>query len=331
MFKAVYAYIGDDVVRMRTKVDSMIEKGVPAHVRAFNLDTFAPGDGDARRIDEACRTAPMGEGRRIVLVRDLAGYPEEEQEAVAALAARMAGAPDTGTTLAVLCNGMDGRTRRYKQLAGLEGSPNGDTLEFKAPKPWQTDGWVEARARERGITLSRTAAQALVELIGDDLQALDSELTKLGLYASGGAVGPDDVEAVVGRRRGESAWDLYRLAVTGEGTAAQQVLERLIASGENAVFLCNAMTRQVLESWQTARLLAQGAGKDAVIKQAGVKAFAADKVMATARGVPLETFPRMLAALKACDLGLKSRGKQDAILLGQALGRLALEAAGAIR
>ena len=323
MFKAVYAFLGDDEVRMRDRAASLIEKAVDASHRAFNFDQYAPGDASPAQIEEAARSYPLGSGRRLVMVRDLNGFPSDQQEAIAELALQLAGGGDHPVTFAVLAPGLDRRKVPYRRLKEVEERPSGKVLEFKAPKPWKTDRWVKERASERGIRLGRGAAEALVDLVGEELLVLDGELTKLTLYAGEGeTVLEEDVEAVVGRRRGETPWDLPRKLLSGRGEEAQHLTGRLLASGESPHFLLNVLTRQVLETYQVRLLLDDGAGKDRIVKETGIKAFAADGAIGTARGLPSSAFPPMLQTLKSCDEGLKSKSGLQETLFQEAVGRL---------
>lgn len=323
MFKAVYAFLGDDEVRMRDRAASLIEKAVDASHRAFNFDQYGPGDAGPAEIEEAARSYPLGSGRRLVMVRDLGGFPDEEQEHLAELALQLAEGGEHPVTLAVLAPGLDRRRIPYRRLKEVDERPSGQVLDFPAPKPWQTEKWVRARASERGIRLKGGAAQALVDLAGEELMVLDGELTKLSLYAGKDtSIAAEDVEAVVGRRRGETPWDLPRKLLAGQGEEAQRLAGRLLAAGESPYFLLNVLTRQVLETYQIRLLLDDGAGKERIIKEAGVKPFAADGAIGTARGLPAAAFPPMLGSLKACDGGLKSKTGQTETLFQQAVGEL---------
>ena len=311
---------------MLAKARSLIENAVDEAFRAFNFNQFSPGDAEVRQIEEAVQQYPFGEGRRVVLVRDLNGFPASEQEAIADLAQRTAQLTDGATTLALLAPGLDRRRKPYKKLVDLDNQPSGQVVRFEAPKPWEIDRWVAERARERGIRLERGTAQALVDLVGEDLRALDGEMTKLELYLGAGApVDVETVEKVVGRRRGESPWDLPRALISGEGDRAQRLAARLLESGESAVFLLSVVTRYLLELFQIRLLLDEGAVRGKIIEEVGIKSFTADAAIEAARNIPGAGFPKMLEALKECDIALKSRSKQDGILIQQVLGRIARE------
>ena len=324
MFKAVYAYLGEDTVHMHERVQRMIERVVSPELRDFNYHAFSPGDASPARIEEAIRSTPMGTGHRLVVVRNLEGFPSVDQEAMAELAVRLAGgSQEPVTVFGLLAPGLDRRRRPYKLLSRLDDHPNGEIIRYDAPKTSQLDGWVSGRARERGIRLQPGASQAMVDLVGDDLALLEAELTKAELYAGPGE--PVDVEAIeacVGRRRGESPWDLPRLFLSGQQERAQQVMARLLKAGERPHFLLNVLSRQVLELYQVALMMQQGMGREQIVGEVGIKPWVADATLSLAGRINPEAYPVMLEALKECDRRLKSRTRQDETLLQWVCGHL---------
>ena len=327
MLKSAFAILGSDEVRISETADQLVEEAVPDEFRAFNLQQVGPGDATPAEIEDAVRAYPFGEGRRVVIVRNLGGFDPEHQEEIARIAVVLAGDEGGASTLIVLGPGLDRRRRPFKVLSTLDSQPSGKSIMLEAPKAWKTDGWVEQRARDRDIPLERGAARALVDLVGVDLLVLDGELTKLKVYAGeGAAVDVTAVEAVVGRRRGESPWDLARVLISGDGRSAEQLAVRLVAAGESPVFLLNVLTRQVLQAYQIRLLLEQGADRDTIISEVGIKPFAAKDAITAARRLSLDAFPRMLEALKRGDRALKSRSRQSEGLLQQVIGEIAIEA-----
>ena len=326
MFKSVYAFLGEDEIRMLAKAKSLVEKSIEEEYRDFNYNQFSPGDVTVQQIEEAVLQYPLGEGRRVVLVRNLGGFTPDEQESISELAEETARVTDGATTLAVLAPGLDRRRKPYKKLSGLNGQPSGQVLMFEAPKPWLTDKWVTDRASERGIRLEKGAAETLVEIAGEDLRVLDGELTKLELFlGTGSPVDVEAVEKVVGRRREESPWNLPRTLFSGDIASAQKLASRLLESGERPVFLLSALTRHTLEVYQIRLMLDEGAGRANIIKEVGIKSFAADSAIDAARRISLDAFPVIIQALKECDIALKSRSKQDNLVIQKAIATIALQ------
>jgi DNA polymerase-3 subunit delta len=326
MPKSAIALLGDDLVRLRDAIAECVSSHIDETFRAFNHQQFGPGDASPAAIEDAVSSFPFGGGRRVVVVRDLGGFPEAQQEELARLAERLASRTGGAATLIVAAPGLDRRKRPWKILSALGKLPEGACREFKGPsKPWKVDDWVAERASERSIRLGRGVAQALVELVGDDLLALDGELTKLLLYAgSERPITEADVEAVSGRSRDETSWELPRLLLAGDAFGSQRLLERLLAAGENPYFLLQVLTRVVLDVWRFRLLLDAGRSQDEAARELGLKEYAARRTLPLARRNPDGTFGAMLAALTHCDRELKRRSGQATELLQEAVGRIAV-------
>ncbi|MFC1629347.1 DNA polymerase III subunit delta, partial [Gemmatimonadota bacterium] len=197
--------------------------------------------------------------------------------------------------------------------------------EFSAPRRWDMDKWVSKRAAERGIRIDKEAATLLVDLIGEDLRALDGELTKLELFLGTGApVGVSAVEEVVGRRRGESVWDLPRRLLEGDAAGAQVLAGRLLGDGENPVHLVSVTTQVVLDAWRIRIHLEKGSSRGNIIEEVGLNRYFADANIAAAERIPAGTYPRMIGTLKECDLALKSSATGKETLIQAMIARLAV-------
>jgi DNA polymerase-3 subunit delta len=86
--------------------------------------------------------------------------------------------------------------------------------------------------------LSRAAADLLVELVGDDVGMLDTELAKLAIHLPvGGEVTAAVVHDVVQGWRGKTTWEIIDAAASGDAAEALRHLDRLLTSGERPIAL----------------------------------------------------------------------------------------------
>src|SRR5262249_5840242 len=139
-------------------------------------------------------------GPRLVLVRGVAELPAKAadrlRDAVAEARRSPAGWPVEGTTMLFVAAGADRRT------AGLRVLPDSEQVEIRARVGRAVVGWVRDRARAAGLELAPDAAQALVDLVGEDLARLAAELEKAALYGAGDRrVSEEVVRALAGETR----------------------------------------------------------------------------------------------------------------------------------
>ena len=146
-------------------------------------------------------------GRRLVLVRgvtELAAKAADRLRDALAEARRAAvGWPAEGTTVLLVAASADRKT------AGLRILPESDQVEIRAPAGRAVVGWVRERARAAGLDLAPDAAQALVDLVGEDLARLAAEIEKASLYTAGDRrVSEEVVRALAGETRARQYWEL---------------------------------------------------------------------------------------------------------------------------
>lgn len=72
----------------------------------------------------------------------------------------------------------------------------GDVLAYDVPKR-SVNAWVAERFKQAGARAEREACAALVELVGEDLNQLASEIDKLALWAGDEPIGEREVELLV--------------------------------------------------------------------------------------------------------------------------------------
>jgi DNA polymerase-3 subunit delta len=140
-----------------------------------------------------------GEGGRLVVVEGVERWRKADAEAIA----DYLGNPVPGAVLALVA-----RDALRSDVLAKVVSKAGQVLTFDAPKPRDLPGWAAAQFEARGASVDRDGAQALVEIVGDDLNALVTEADKIATWAGGKPVERGDVEALAMPAREAAAWAL---------------------------------------------------------------------------------------------------------------------------
>jgi DNA polymerase-3 subunit delta len=167
--------------------------------------------------------------RRLVVVRGVGGLgarPVERLHEALEAALRAPGSwPGEGTTVALAVAVAD-RKAPALRLAGLR-----ETVEVRPPRAIPV--WLGERARALGLDLAPGAADALQELVGDDLARLATELEKAAVHAGEDRrVTETVVRALAGQTRTRNFWDLTDALEAGDRQKALRVLDRLLAARE---------------------------------------------------------------------------------------------------
>lgn len=123
---------------------------------------------------------------RLVLVEDVDRWKAADAKAVEAYAAD----PTEGTVLALVAGELkkDSPLRKACQK-------HGQLLEFNVLKR-NLAGWVATQFKQAGVRAEPSACAALVQIVGDDLLQLASEVDKIATWAGGEPVGEREIEAL---------------------------------------------------------------------------------------------------------------------------------------
>jgi DNA polymerase-3 subunit delta len=214
--KPAYLIGGTD----RPKVERALQR-LRARFAPDSVELHAAADTTGEDAVAAANALGLfaGEGRLIV-VQGVESWKAPDAKAVAAYL----DSPAPATTLAFVA----AETKKDSPLAKAVAA-KGELLVWDVPqRGLQT--WVAEQFRLQGTPVDAEACRVLVDLVGDDLRELATEIDKLAIWAAGEAVDAAAVESLVAPRAGASnfaltdAWGARD--VVGVLRAAERLLER---------------------------------------------------------------------------------------------------------
>ena len=214
--KPVYLIAGTD----RPKVDRAVAR-LRARFEADAVEFHEADDTGGEDAVAACNALGLfGSGTRLVLVLGVETWKAADAKALAAYLE----APVAGTTLALV-----GTELKKDSAVAKAVGKRGDLLLYDVPVRG-LPGWVGEQFTLRGATADADACRLLIELVGDDLYELATEVDKLATWASGGRIGAAEIEELVPPRAKSSgfaltdAWGSRDVAALLR--ASEQLLER---------------------------------------------------------------------------------------------------------
>lgn len=289
----VYVLASDHPILIERTVAAIRDASVPPAVRGFNYDVIE-GKATAARIANAANTLPMMAVRRMVLVRDLAAMPADEQ-------ARLVGyldAPSETTVVVALTSKLDKRMKLYaaaakkKWLHVLEAPRN--------PQPW-----IRAEAAARGVRIDGAAVARLADAVGADLSRLALTLDQLALYAGDRPIAVDDVEDLVADTRERSVFELTDAIGEGRLPAALAAVSSLCDQRQSAIGVIAMLARHVRQLALVHAGQARRASKGELAQLVGAPPFIVDKLAQQARRYAPGALAEAEALLTAADRALK--------------------------
>jgi DNA polymerase-3 subunit delta len=258
--RAVLLY-GPDAGLVRERADVVgrtISDDLHDPFRVADLTGAALAADPARLVDETAQISLMG-GRRLVRVRDVG-------DAQATLFGRfLADAVGDGF---VVVEAADLPARSALRRV-FDDAPRGAAIGCYPDTARDLAQVVREMLGAHRVTASRDAVEFLTAHLGGDRLLTRAELDKLALYAGdGGAVGLDDVHAVIADSAALSLDDAVMAAAEGDVAALDRALARVFQEGEASVSVVRALLRHLLRLHGLAARVAAGDGAEAAVRSA---------------------------------------------------------------
>ncbi|MBK7702709.1 MAG: DNA polymerase III subunit delta [bacterium] len=212
-FRPVYLLAGEDTHRASSIVEYLVNKLLGASGSAFNSHVFDGEQAGCDKILQQARSYPMFGDRQVIWVKraeHMVGDAASEQALQRYLAD-----PVAATTLILMSEKVDGRKSWVKACKTA-----GCFFEMAPPSGRDLVDWTVRRAKDKKLPLALELAEMLVELVGDDLHALDGELDKLALIAAEAKDGLDEeaLRAVILEQRAIDPFELVKQLGPGTRT-----------------------------------------------------------------------------------------------------------------
>jgi DNA polymerase III delta subunit len=193
-----------------------------------------------------------------------------------------------------------------RPLADAVRAAGGEVREFQAPRAGQLTGWIEARARERGLVLGPGAAKELALRLGGLIREGDvdrryqsrlaaMELGKLALLRVDGApVSEADVQALAAEAVPSSMWAFVDAVASRNLAAAVDLGDRIGEATPEPVILAT-LHRRIRELIEIADRLAEGESPGSLVRSMRLNPYRAEVLVRQAAAWSL---PELEAALE---------------------------------
>lgn len=257
----VYAVVGPSHTLVERTRDRLVAAVLPrCGLPAFNHNIVRAGEGGAEEQLAVARTLPMMADRRLVEVREL----DEASAAVSAVLVDLVAEGGSPGTVLVLSGAKLPRTAGGKQWGTRlrNALKKSGAAYLDLSKGADPEAFARRMAATADKELEPRAADALVALIGRDLDLLAQEVDKLVLYTGTEVViRVDDVTAVCAQLAELEAFELTAAVVARDQASAMLVLHRLLegrdsgnASPDRLLALLTWQLRAVLQVAQAVRM-----------------------------------------------------------------------------
>jgi DNA polymerase-3 subunit delta len=229
MHKLIYVIAGKEESLLNAECEKLVSQLLQPQQRAVGLFDADPVQVPASQILDELRTAPFLTEKRVVLVKDADDFVSKNRQ----LLEKYFDNPCSSGVLVLTVTSWPSQTKLARKLPRV-----GKLINVRQPRRWQLPGHLTKYASEAySKRLARDAAELLIELTGDNLLQLYSEIDKLALFAdTEKTITAKHVELLVGHNRLFNAFGVIDAIIAGDVTQAVERLRSMFAEDKSAQY-----------------------------------------------------------------------------------------------
>ena len=238
--------------------------------------------------------------------------------------------PSTLTVTAVLYSD-DPRFRIPKAAENMADCVDGSALVSCLKKERdQLYSYIKRLAERAGAEISGEAASVLIDLCGDDLQLLSTQIEKLAAACGYREIREDTVRRMCPRTTEESVFSFLRAVERGQDREAVRLLSEMLETDNEPVRVLAAISGSFVNLARVKAANEAHVSRERLEEEFGYRK--GDRALGVAysneRRYSKEKLDRIMVLLNDTDKKLKSSAADKRILLEQAMVRLSLIASG---
>ncbi len=314
--KPIYVIAGKEEASVNAECEKLLEELLEPQQRMTGLFNADPAQVSASEVLDELRTLPFLTERRVVLVKNADKFVYENREL---LEKYLDNTCPTGVLILTVTS-WDSRTKLAKKLPGV-----GKLLSVTQPKPWQLPGrLIKYAGDEHDKNLTTDAAELLIELTGDSLPRLYSEIDKLALFAhTEKAITARHVELLIGHNRFYNCFAVIDAIIAGNVAQAVDRLRNMFAEDRTAEYsVVGAFAFHFRRMFNAKVLLEKGVRQGEIEKRLRIWGNR-ESFFAQVRKMSLKQIGANLQQLAAVDYAIKTGRTKTEVVVEQLVLRLA--------
>ena len=294
---SIYVIAGKDESLVNAERRELVEGLLDPSQRVTGLF-----DADAASVSEVLdelRTVPFLTDKRVVVIKGADDFVSENRQ----LLEKYFDNPSPTGVLILTVKSWSGQTKLAKRLSAV-----GKLINVTQPKPWQLPQRLCQYANDaHSKKLSNDAAALLVELAGDDLGRLYSEVDKLATFTDKEKViTANHVELLIGHNRLFNAFAVIDAIMAGDVVRAVERLRIMFAEDKSSEYtVVGAFAFHFRRMFNAKVLLEKGLRYDEIAKKVQIWSNK-DSFFAHVRNLSLKQIGRYLQKLGEIDHAIKT-------------------------
>ena len=312
----VYVIAGEDPSLVNVKYTEIIDGLVPSQERDTGLLVVDADKAVIGEIFDELRTLPFLTKRRIVALRNADKFISANREALE----RYFESPSPTGILVMTVSSWPGNTRLAKKLPDI-----GNFEEVESPKGQDLTNRLIDYARDaHSKGLDYRTAGLLIELAGDNLTRLYTEIDKLATYAANEkAITTAHVESLIGRNREFDAFEVIESCLQRKIGPAIERLRKMFAEDKSAEYTTiGAFAYHIRRLFTAKKMLDEGCSQYEVAGKARIF-YNKEAHFALLKRLTLRQIGDQLQQLAETDYAIKRGQAQPRIAIEQFVLQLA--------
>ncbi|EMI18615.1 DNA polymerase III subunit delta [Rhodopirellula maiorica SM1] len=177
------------------------------------------------------------DGKRTIVIRDADKFVSNHRPELE----KYAGNPGESNRFIMEMTTLASNTKLYKAIAGdhlAVGCSASTDKKLGITAANRRKFLCNYVAKRHGATLSGEAADALIEMLGEEIGMIETEIAKLALYKPPGeTIDEPLVREVVAGWQGKTVWQITEAIATGNAAEALLQLDKLMSGGQRPIAL----------------------------------------------------------------------------------------------
>ncbi len=306
----LYLFYGEEEYVKEQALFQLTKTVVSQDMAALNHQVVDGSTVTADDIIYACETLPFMAEKRLVVVKDLPALlgakTSFDENKLKSYLCRL---PST-TCLVFYCTGQI--NKRKSLYNGIQKS--GLVVEFQLLKQNEISGWVVNNLRRTGKQISASALRHFINIAGNRLEKIHTELNKLLDYTGDNKyITEEDIDMVVSPSVEYTIFQLVEAVGTMNVEQALYYFDRLLSDGENIFSILIMISRHIRIIFQCKGLSDKGLTADAIARKIDAHPYTVKKCLQQSRYF---TTNKLKTAMDEClktDYGIKSGRVQPRI------------------
>jgi len=225
----IYVLAGKEEASVNVQCKKLLDQLLEPEQRATGLFNVEPARLAVSDVLDELRTLPFLTERRVVLIKGADDFVSQNRQSLE----KYFDNPSATGVLVLTVTSWPATTRLAKKLSRV-----GKLISVTAPKRGQLPyRLIEYSSDVHDKNLTRTAAELLIELSGDNIARLYSEIDKLALFAhTEKTIKPSHVESLIGHNRLFNCFAVIDSVIAGNVGCAVNRLRKMFAEDRTAEF-----------------------------------------------------------------------------------------------